>query len=349
MSNLFYIGLNGYAGSGKDTVAKMLRVILERKDQGYDACKEYYFSTYTNPMQPATFKEYNENSSVMCIAYADQLKIICSAIFGVPIERFYGNKSNAWICITDKFQYTEIPPNSNSIITAEDFYYNDIEDSSEKYWMSLREILVYIGTYVLQKSINKNIFVNIVNNIIEQEAQKNHNLKYIIVTDNRFGHELQYIKDNKGITISIFRDSIKQLDNIAEHDLDNINDYDFVIDNSYSYDNLFDTLWNLVNDNVEFKNETITLSTRENVHNYLRLIDEDEDTRTYKLIYQFPIQNIYHYYDDSSMDIISISLIGGPTITLHDYLDNVEEIELYPIKIDRNETNDYYTITVKKR
>ena len=33
MSQLLYIGLNGYAGAGKDTVAKMLKVILDREWQ----------------------------------------------------------------------------------------------------------------------------------------------------------------------------------------------------------------------------------------------------------------------------------------------------------------------------
>ena len=60
----------------------------------------------------------------MCIAYADQLKEICSSIFGIPVQRFYQNKSNAWICINDKFQYTEIKPEEESIVTSEDYYYN---------------------------------------------------------------------------------------------------------------------------------------------------------------------------------------------------------------------------------
>ena len=64
------------------------------------------------------------DSRVLCIAYADQLKEICSTIFGIPVQRFYQNKSNAWICLNDKFQYTEIKPDEEHIVTAEDYYYN---------------------------------------------------------------------------------------------------------------------------------------------------------------------------------------------------------------------------------
>ena len=170
MNKLLYIGLNGLAGSGKDTVAKMLKTILSKDWDSMEECKNYYFSTYTNPTQSATFPYLKEeNSSVMCIAYADQLKEICSSIFGIPIQRFYQNKANAWICINDKFQYTEIKPNDQNIVTAEEYYYNlssYSETNNDQYWMSLREILVYVGTYVLQNTVNKQIFVNIVRNKI---------------------------------------------------------------------------------------------------------------------------------------------------------------------------------------
>ena len=91
---LLFIGLNGYAGSGKDTVAKMLKTILSYPFDNLESCKSYYKQRYTNPTISATFNINNENETmpVMCIAYADQLKEICSNMFGIPIERFYMNK-----------------------------------------------------------------------------------------------------------------------------------------------------------------------------------------------------------------------------------------------------------------
>ena len=315
MNKLLYIGLNGLAGSGKDTVAKMLKTILSKQWESLEECKTYYFSRYTNPTQSATFPQSLDDidSPVMCIAYADQLKEICSTIFGIPVQRFYQNKSNAWICMNDKFQYTEIKPQDGNILTAEEYYY-DLSEISEnndiKYWMSLREILVYIGTYVLQQSINKQVFVNIVRNKIREEQHKNHNLQYIIVTDHRFVHELEYIHENHGITITINRNSVQQLDNIAEHDLDDEEDYDYIIDNSGSYDELFKTIWDIVHEDVVFKNLTIDLYTRDNIDNYLRLVEENDYRKIYELCTPYKIQKLYR----NDGKITMIDPVGGPTI-----------------------------------
>lgn len=315
MNKLLYIGLNGLAGSGKDTVAKMLKTILSKQWESLEECKTYYFSRYTNPTQSATFPQSSDDidSPVMCIAYADQLKEICSTIFGIPVQRFYQNKSNAWICMNDKFQYTEIKPQDGNILTAEEYYYDlsEISENSDiKYWMSLREILVYVGTYVLQQSINKQVFVNIVRNKIREEQHKNHNLQYIIVTDHRFVHELEYIHENHGITITINRNSVQQLDNIAEHDLDDEEEYDYIIDNSGSYDELFKTIWDIVHNDVVFKNLTIDLYTRDNIDNYLRLVEENDYRKIYELCSPYKMQKLYR----NDGKITMIDPVGGPTI-----------------------------------
>lgn len=341
MNNLLFIGLNGFAGSGKDTVAKMIKTILLKNWESLEECKNYYKSIYTNPTISATFNINNENlqTPVMCIAYADQLKDICANIFGLPVERFYMNKSNAWICINDQFQYTEIMPNEQYIITAEDYYCNNSYYSSinngltsnnkTKYWMSLREILVYVGTYVLQQDINKEIFINIVRNKINQTKAANNKLKYIIVTDNRFSHEVDFIRENNGIMLTIIRNGIEQLNNIAEHDLDDETNYDYIIENNNGYDELFEIVWNILHDDIEFKNITIDLNTRDNINNYLRLIEEDEDNKVYKLCAPMKLQKVYHNFGEITM----IDPIGGPTLCLNDKIKDEHNNELNINKI----------------
>lgn len=351
MSQLLYIGLNGYAGAGKDTVAKMLKVILDREWQSKEQCKEYYFTKYTNPTQSATFNFDNDkNSQVLCIAYADQLKMICSNIFGIPMQRFYMNKSTAWICINDKFQYTELKPEDDHIITADEYYFStkDYSESDIKYWMSLREVLVYVGTYVLQSSINKSIFVNIVRNKIKDKQYENPNLKYIVVTDNRFNHELDYIRENNGITITITRKSVEQLDNVAEHDLDNQDDYDYIIDNSNSYDELFDTIWSIVHNDLEFSNKIIQLRTRENVDNYLRLFKSTDKYDFYKLCTSYSIQSLYR----SSSEISVINPVGGPMICLGEPIEGTVSANnpkgVIPVQIKMCENTGKFIILVEK-
>ena len=353
MNNLLFIGLNGYAGAGKDTVAKMLKTILSQNWENIDDVKKYSFSRYTNPTQSATYNagKIDENCPVLCIAYADQLKEICSTMFGIPVERFYMNKSNAWVCINDKFQYTEIQPDKDHILTAEQFYYeiSNLQEDRTKYWLSLREILVYVGTYVLQQTINKDIFVNIVRNKIKEEQAINPNLKYVIVTDNRFNHELNYMNESNAITISITRDSVTQLENVAEHDLDNVEDYDYIIDNSGSYDDLIKNVWNIVHDNIEFQNITETLYTREHINNYLRLISHKDDVDTYKLCVSNKINELYR----TNGEITYINPVGGPQICVGTPIDGTKSAEhpngLTPIKIEMDEVTGKFVIKMSNK
>lgn len=346
MSNLLYIGLNGFAGSGKDTVAKMIKTILNKDWSSLEDCKEYYKSVYTNPTISATYNQKEENERVFCIAFADQLKYICSSIFGIPVERFYQNKSTAWVCINKDFQYTEIHPDDNFIVTAEGYYdnINDYKLSKHSYWMSLREILVYVGTYVLQQDINKSIFVNIIRNTIKEKQMNNKDLKYILITDIRFNHEIDYIKENDGITISITRDNVEQLDNIAEHDLDDEDRWDYYVENNGTYDELFENIWNILHNNLEFENFTYDLVTRENVNNYLRLISETESESVFRLCSQYDVQKLYR----SDGSIYMVDPIGGPSIQIDEpiFADLVSNIIPHRIEFDEI-TNSFIIYTNK--
>lgn len=331
-NKLLYIGLNGFAGSGKDTVAKLLSVMLNNKWDSFEQFKEYY-ETISNNRQLATFNKSNiDERECICIAFADQLKHICASMFGIPVERFYFNKSNAWICINKDFQYTEVQPDADNIVTAEDFYVsiNNYMNCPNRYYMSLREILVYVGVYLCQKSINKNIFVNIVENTIKQKLNRNNDMKYVVFTDVRFLHELDYIRNKNGITITITRDDVKQLNNIAEHDLDFEEDYDFYIDNNGTYEDLFRQVWDMVHDNIEFSNITVNLMSRDGTQNYLRLIEDNGDNKVYKLCQEYDLHRVSHSGDTIKM----IDPSGGPAIYVNSYIEGtdlfVKNIEFCP-------------------
>jgi len=334
---ILYIGLNGLAGSGKDTVAKMLNVILMKDWESIEECKSFYDSFYDVPNASASYYEkYKDpkSSTVMCLAFADQLKNICASIFGIPMRCFYFNKSTAWICINKGFEYTETRP--DNIISCEDYYYNLSEylESDKPCWMSLRDILVYVGTYVLQQEVNKQVFVNTIHNQIRNAWLKNHNLKYVILTDVRFSHELEYIKDHYGITIKIVRDSIKQLPNIAEHDLDDEDSYTFKIMNNGEYSDLFAYVWDLVHENIEFKNNTVEMGTRDFVNNYLREIGQSE----WRVCSPYRIQQIGHDVDGS---ISMIDLRGGPTIEVGV---PIEGTEITPSEIEIDDITSSFIV-----
>ena len=340
-----YIGLNGLAGSGKDTVAKMIRTILGHWRLSLEDCKQIYKDHYYDPWISATHSEVTDNSNnVYCVAFADQLKVICSTIFGIPIKRFYQNKSTAWVCINKDFQYTEVKPDDTQIMTADEYYSSAStwSNSSQKIWMSLRELLVYVGTYVLQQDINRKIFVNVVHNLIKEQMKTNDELEFVVITDIRFGHEIDYIRAHNGITISIKRDSVEQLDNIAEHDLDHEQDWDFVIENNNTYDDLFENVYNMIHGNVEFSNVIVDLATRERVDNFIRLVEKNEDTYTFKLCSDYEVASAAHTDGKISM----IDPVGGPTIYVGQPIElEGTELDIIPDDITLNDATGKFLLT----
>lgn len=314
-NHLLYIGLNGFAGSGKDTVAKALRLMLSydwSTFEEFNAAWKRELSSYNF----ATFGGSLQDSRCYCIAFADQLKYICASMFGIPVERFYFNKETAWVRISTDFKYTERRPDSKDIITADEYneLINSCYDVLEPKWMSLREILVYVGTYVCQSVINKACFVNGVENTINQVLSQNKNLKYVICTDVRFNHELEYIQEHNGININIRRNDVKQLDNIAEHDLDGCDNFDFIINNDGSYDELMLSLWDLVHENKIFENDIIELPSRDGSDNYLRKIGD----RCYNTCFEFGVSRTLR----DAGHIIILDPTGGPALAVGDKIPN---------------------------
>lgn len=330
--NILYIGLNGYAGSGKDTLAKALRIMLEYDFPDYESFIKYYNNNVgydtKNDFKYATYDRNgvlnNTNGKVMCIAFADQLKHICASLFGVSTDRFYYNKANAYICMNHNFEYTEQQPDKDHIITADEFYYAHDHYTSlpEKYYMSLREVLVYVGTYIIQDHINKRSFINIVNNSVSQVQRQNEDIKYVICTDVRFMSEVEYIKDEKhGIMINIVRDDIKQLDNVAEHDLDDMQEYfDYTIDNNGTYEEMFKQMWDIIHQNIIFQNITLTLRSRDDSENYLRKISDTG----WELVSEYELQSIHR----ENHNIKMIDPIGGPMLVEGKHLDVYEDDNL---------------------
>lgn len=326
-----YIGLRGLAGSGKDTVGKMLSFILDHYSLSLQDARIAFKGNY---------RLYDENR-IYVIAFADQLKKICSDIFGVPIDAFYnGNKANAWVCINRDFHYTETRPEEGSIITASD-YYSGQKTSVKPMYMSIREIMVYVGTYMLQRNITENIFINIVENKIKRH--KSRDLQYVLLTDVRFEHELDYVHEKSGVVINITNDRVTALQNIAELSLNDDDTFDFNITNNGTYDDLFEEVYNLVHENKVFENDVVELETRTNdVDTYLRTMYEDENMKTFQLCTSSHINRM----NRSLGEIDMIDPAGGPIIKVGE---TIAGTDIVPSGITLGYNMKFVIDTVKNR
>lgn len=144
----------------------------------------------------------------------------------------------------------------------EDQLNGDLKEEIDSYWkITPRMVLQFFGTEIMQEKINdilpveRKFFVKCFDRwYSSQNTQSN-----IVISDIRFQHEVDYIKENNGIVIKINRDTIK--DNFSTHiselGIDSIasSDIDYIINNNGTIEDLHEN----INDIMEKLNFVIKL------------------------------------------------------------------------------------------
>lgn len=321
-----YIGISGLAGSGKDTVGHMLVYILNDIDKPYADIKRKFFNAYSEESQNITRRP--RNNKVHSVAFADTLKNICASLFGISVDYFYNYKDDGYVNISGTFEYTNDLSGIEEakITTARE--YNIIVRSDDRYnpnyWMSFRELLVYVGTFLSQERINYNTYVNNVRNTLKNNLDDG--TQYVLFTDVRFDHELDFVRrQNCGITIYVQRalnedeikpsklneGELKAADVIINNDY---SDYDYVIENFGTMEDLFKQVYDLVTEEPIFRNNIIEISN--NI-----LLREYKDETKYKFVFDrtelyAPISDM-RYNDQASYFFVNDDKIAvGEFITM---------------------------------
>lgn len=159
------IGINGYIGSGKDTVGKIIQDLITRAVdiRTHDDLSEV--KTIQSPL-------------FVIKKFAEKLKIMASIMLNVPVERFEDQD----------FKNSKLPEEW-------DTYYPN-EDRPEP--MTIRQFLQKLGTDAIRNNLHKNAWVN--SAMVDYSSDKNW-----IFTDVRFPNEAKAIKDRGGFIIRINR------------------------------------------------------------------------------------------------------------------------------------------------
>jgi len=189
------IGINGYAGSGKDTVGIMIQLLH---------CDSIGKATIEEVLKDYKMHEWwlEEKSGWEIKKWAGKLKRIGSILTGIPQEKFEDQE----------FKKTNMGP---------------------EWGMTVRDFLQKLGTDGLRNGLHTNTWVNALMADYKKEAfsgyigDMRHDIpesKWII-TDTRFHNEAQAIKDAGGIVIRVDRPGVKAIN--AHPSETGLDDWDF--------------------------------------------------------------------------------------------------------------------------
>lgn len=155
------------------------------------------------------------------------------------------------MCIVAESDVNHIHPiwKSDSLWTAADLSYRGYmlglgyDDFYKKeIYMTMREFIVYYGTYLFQKYLGRKVWLYTVFNSKEYQNLED-NDGVAIITDTRFKHEYQECKDRGFVFLKVCENSqtkrAEKLDNIAESLTDTF-EYDFKFENYKDDENKFE-------------------------------------------------------------------------------------------------------------
>lgn len=114
-----------------------------------------------------------------------------------------------------------------------------------------RDLLINLGTNIIRNKIDENFHIN---RLLQDIEVLSYFFDYFIVSDVRFPVEIEKVKEkyNDVVTIKMMRESDElnesQKENRTETSLDNYDNFDYIIDNSGSLDELKEKALSILNE-----------------------------------------------------------------------------------------------------
>lgn len=218
------LAIAGMKNSGKGVASDMLKYILSAPKP----FRNYWF--YKIGIRfPSKFK---------ITSFAKPLKKVLSVILQVPESKFEDRT------FKEKY-YLQI---GNFRLIEENLLDQEDKLSDNKFtrllktgesllnkWLSIRQLMQYVGTEVLRTYLGENVWV--------QSTLKEHD--NLIVSDLRFKNELKEVHALNGYVIFINRKTAKPGTHASEReviDLLNNNEFDYIVDNNGSLKDLFNNI-----------------------------------------------------------------------------------------------------------
>lgn len=222
------IAVSGVKGSGKDSVSSMLQYCLSVPKM----FRQYFFYKSFRKWIKPKYKR---------IAFADPLKRMLSDLLNISLDKFYirefkegciiniSTLEGSWL--GEKLSDSKF----NKLV-------KQLDPSLTEANLSLRQLLQYFGTEIMQKYFGKRVWIN---------STMQNRSEYTIISDLRFIEEYNAVKEKKGVVIYINRPNYEFGQHASEREMKELleNDkYDFIINNNGSIEDLFNQVKELINE-----------------------------------------------------------------------------------------------------
>lgn len=231
------IAVSGVKGSGKDSVSSMLQYCLSVPK----IFRQYWFYKHFRKWIKPKYKR---------LAFADPLKKMLSDLLNVPLKNFYIRSfKEDYIINVSTLKVPQIRVSDDCL----NLDFNKLPDSKFNKMvkqldpalvncnLSLRQLLQYFGTEIMQKYFGKRVWIN---STLQDPSE------YKLISDLRFIEEYNTIKEYNGIVIYVNRPGYEFGQHASEREMKELlenNKYDFIIDNNDSIEDLFEQIKQLTN------------------------------------------------------------------------------------------------------
>ena len=250
------VGISGHMLSGKDTVAKMIQYFTSEADQ------KCTFQQYLRKYDQLGQFSFGYLSNWEIKKFADRLKDIVCLLIGCTREQLedqkfknteLGEEWNKWKVINNSHDeygqsYYSSKEEAEYSVTENGENWHYYKPAIELIKLTPRLLLQLIGTECGRNIIHPDVWVNslmvdykpIDRRTWQDPDDSNITIPKWLITDIRFPNEVKAIRNREGIIIRIERPGTEKSDHYSETALDDYKDWDEVIVNDGTMDDLLE-------------------------------------------------------------------------------------------------------------
>ena len=254
-----YIGIRGHRGAGKNTVAYLLANTLDwitksQDDNGLDF-HDAFIQWCREIKEDETRIDNLALDWVIVEGFGDGPKVFVSMLTGIQ----FSDMNNDWakdhivINIKDFTNGTFDDPKAefgDRLVTAQEYFEQftcsaDPEPVQQDVYMTLRELILYFGIYIMQNAFGRNVWVKamIANQRFFDGLYGDDEKGYKIYSDIKARSEISYIYDRGGVIVKVSRPDHKKPGGMDL--LRGDSRYDYTVDITGELEDLEQTIYNI--------------------------------------------------------------------------------------------------------